>query len=116
MILQTFLVFLLKLKHQIGKISLTWTEESYRNYKSEYHSLKELFKITNKDNKEEIRTNYFIDDGILMRSWKERNSLPSAVNKFVVLKVLRNKILRLGHQSALSAHLGIHKNLRSNFQ
>ena len=76
---------------------------------SECHSLKELFKITNKDNKEEIRTHYFIDYGILMRSWKERNSLPSAVNQIVVPKVLRNEILQLGHQSALSTHLGIHK-------
>ena len=44
-----------------------------------------------------------------MRSWKERNSLPSAINQIVVPKVLRNEILRLVHQSALSAHLGIHK-------
>ena len=44
-----------------------------------------------------------------MRSWKERNSLPSAVNQIVVSKVLRNEIFRLGHQSALSAHLGIDK-------
>ena len=39
----------------------------------ECHSLKELFKITNKDNKEEIGAHYFIDNGILMRSWKERD-------------------------------------------
>ena len=44
-----------------------------------------------------------------MRSWKERNSLPSAVNQIVVPNVLRNEIWRLCHQSALSAHLGIHK-------
>ena len=44
-----------------------------------------------------------------MRTWKERNSLPSAVNQIVVPKVLRNEILQLGHQRALSAHLGIHK-------
>ena len=44
-----------------------------------------------------------------MRYRKERNLLPSAVNKIVVLKVLRNEILRLGHPSTLSAHLGIHK-------
>ena len=44
-----------------------------------------------------------------MRSWKERNSLPSAINQIVVPKVLRNEIWRLGHQSALSTHLGIHK-------
>ena len=45
-----------------------------------------------------------------MRSWKERTSLPSAVNQNVVPKVLRNNILQLGHQSELSPHLGIHKN------
>ena len=76
---------------------------------SECHSLKELFKIINKDIKEEIRTHYLIDNGILMRSWKERNSLRSAVNQIVVPKILRNEILRLGQQSALSALLGIHK-------
>ena len=43
-----------------------------------------------------------------MRSWKEHNSLPCAVNQIVVPKVLRNEILRLGQQSALSAHLGIY--------
>ena len=41
----------------------------------------------------------------LMCSWKECNSLPSAVNQIVVLNVLCNEILRLEHQSALSAHL-----------
>ena len=76
---------------------------------SECHSLKEIFKVINKNNKKETRTHYFIDNGILVRSWKERNSLPSAINQIVVPKVLRNEILRLGHQSALSAHLGIHK-------
>ena len=76
---------------------------------SECHSLKELFKITNKDNKEEKRTHYFTDNGILMRSWKQRNSLRSAINQTVVPTVLRNEILRMGHQSALFAHLGIHK-------
>ena len=76
---------------------------------SECHSLKELFRVINKNNKEETRTHYFIDNGILMSSWKERNSLPSAINQIVVPKVLRNEILRLGHQNALSAHLRIHK-------
>ena len=50
---------------------------------SECHSLIELFKIINKNNKEETRTHYFIDNGILMRSWKERNSLPSAINQLL---------------------------------
>ena len=33
MIPQAFVIFLLKLNHEIGKKSLIWTEESYRNYK-----------------------------------------------------------------------------------
>ena len=58
------------------------------------HSLKELFKVINKENKNEIRTHYFFDNGILMRSRKERHSLPSAVNHIVVPNVLCNAILR----------------------
>ena len=83
--------------------------EKLQKLQIECHNLKELFKITNKDNKEDMHTRYFIDNGILMRSWKEPNSLPSAVNKIVVPKILRNEILRLGHQSALPVYLGIHK-------
>ena len=33
-----------------------------------HHSLKELFKVINKDNKEEIRTHYFIDHGVIEKN------------------------------------------------
>ena len=109
MISLTFLIFLFKTETLNWEEIINLDRGKLQKLHSECHSLKELLKVINKDNKEDIRTRYFIDDGILIRSWKERNSLSSAVNQIIVPKVLRNEILRLGHQSALSANLGIHK-------
>ena len=43
--------------------------EKLQKLQSKYHSLKELFKVINKNNKEATRPHYFIDNGILMHSW-----------------------------------------------
>ena len=51
-----------------------------------------------------------------MHAWKERNSLPSAVNQIVVAKVLRDEILRLRHSKCIIRTLRNTQNLRSNIQ
>ena len=55
---------------------------------------------------------FFVQDGILLRSWQDKN-LPTfagtEVTQIVVPKPLRVKILQLAHDIPAAAHLGINK-------
>ena len=58
---------------------------------------------------------YFINDGILMRSWRHPhlpNVLNSNLTQIVVPKILRSQLLKLAHDIPASGHLGMKKTLQ----
>jgi hypothetical protein len=58
---------------------------------------------------------YFLDDGILMRSWRNRNvpNVPNmCVTQIVVPKVLRVQLLNIAHDIPASGHLDVKKTLQ----
>jgi hypothetical protein len=58
---------------------------------------------------------YLVKDGVLMRSWRDRNSpgFPNAsIEQVVVPRALREQLLKLAHDIPAAAHLGMTKTLQ----
>lgn len=80
--------------------------------------LKSLFALAESSNHERFKGSYyFIQNGVLMRSWLAKHSPAGAdIQQIVAPKQLKNKLLNLAHDIPLAGHLGTTKTLHRLLQ
>ncbi|XP_035984480.1 uncharacterized protein LOC118558122 [Fundulus heteroclitus] len=89
-------------------LSLNITREMLIKAQQNDPSLSSCFSIA--DNSEsKAPVTYFVENGVLMRSWSPDSGDLQRINQVVVPKDYRYQILSLAHDASLAGHLGVKK-------